>query len=351
MELRQRIDIKRDPPDNVRGKTRRRTYTVCCAVFTDALLLAGCGGPQSALVPASASAARIMDLFWWMLAGAAVIWTLVIGLAVYAMRVRPDKHSHRAAHLLIIGAGAMLPTLVLAGLLAYGLFLMPGLRAPAPDGGLRISVSGERWWWRVRYLPPGGETVELANEIRLPVGKRLAINLTSPDVIHSFWIPPIGGKIDMIPGRLNRIILEPTQTGTFRGACAEYCGASHALMNFAVVVMEQEAFAEWLEGQAAPALSPADPIAERGQRLFLANGCGACHTVRGTPADGKVGPDLTHVGSRLTLGAGILPNEIAAFARWIAHTEKVKPSVRMPAFHMLPSEDLTAMATYLKGLR
>ena len=143
----------------------------------------------------------------------------------------------------------------------------------------------------------------------------------------------------MIPGRTNRLVLEPTRTGVFRGVCAEYCGTSHALMSFYVVVLEQEDFAVWLAHQHAPAQPPTQPLAARGQELFLANGCGACHTVRGTPADGVVGPDLTHVGSRLSLGAGILPNDPEAFRRWIAHTEDVKPGVHMPAFGMLPPED------------
>ncbi len=199
-----------------------------------------------------------------------------------------------------------------------GLSMLPDLVAPAPEGSLKIVVSGEQWWWRVRYLPPGGEAIVLANEIRLPVGEPVEFRLESPDVIHSFWIPSLGGKMDMIPGRLTRLALEPTRTGVFRGVCAEYCGTSHALMSFYVVVMEKEEFDRWLAHQAAPAEPPAEPLAARGQELFLANGCGACHTVRGTPADGVIGPDLTHVGSRLSLAAGILPNEPDAFQRWIA---------------------------------
>jgi cytochrome c oxidase subunit II len=332
--------------------TRRRRGRDACRwiVSTGALLLASCSGPQSALNPAGRGAERIADLFWWMTAGAVIIWLAVIGLAFYAMRVRPEAHSRRQTNLLIIGGGAIIPTVVLAGLLVYGLAMMPGLLTPAPEGSLRIVVTGEQWWWRVRYLPPGGEAVDLANEIRLPVGERVEFHLESPDVIHSFWIPALGGKIDMIPGRRNRLTLEPTRTGVFRGACAEYCGTSHALMSFSVMVLEQEDFARWLAHQAEPAQEPTLPLATDGQALFLANGCGACHTVRGTPADGVIGPDLTHVGSRLSLGAGILPNEPEAFLRWIAHTEEVKPGVLMPAFGMLPPEDLRALAVYLDGL-
>lgn len=316
-----------------------------------ALWLAGCGGPQSALDPAGVGAERIAVLFWWMAAGAAVVWLVVVTLMLISYRAQAEPESQRKAKILIIGGGALVPTLVLAVLLAFGLAEMPGLLASPPEGSLRIAVSGEQWWWRVRYLPPGGPEVVLANEIRLPVGEPVELLLESPDVIHSFWIPSLGGKIDMIPGRVTRLTLEPTRTGVFRGACAEYCGASHALMAFNAVVMEKDAFGRWLARQAQPARAAADPLAARGRDLFLAHGCGACHTIRGTPADGVVGPDLTHVGGRSSLGAGILPNEPAAFRRWLAATEAVKPEVHMPAFGMLPEEELRALSAFLDGLQ
>jgi cytochrome c oxidase subunit 2 len=320
-------------------------------VFVGALLLVGCDGLQSTLDPAGQGAGRIAALFWWMAAGAGIIWFAVVGLTIYAMRIRPESHNYGVATL-IIGGGAVLPTVVLTVLLAYGLAMVPDLLAPAPAGSLQIAVAGEQWWWRVRYLTPSSNdrTVELANEIRLPVGERVEFHLQSPDVIHSFWIPSLGGKIDMIPGRTNRLTLEPTRTGVFRGACAEYCGDSHALMNFDVIVLEKDDFVAWLAHQHQPAQPPTQPLAVRGQELFLANGCGACHTVRGIAADGVVGPDLTHVGSRLSLGAGILPNDPEAFLQWIARTKDVKPGVHMPAFGMLPPEDLQALAAYLDGL-
>ncbi len=226
--------------------------------------------------------------------------------------------------------------------------MMPELRSPA-DADFDVDVSGEQWWWRVHYRTPGG-TVDLANEIRLPVGQRTEFHLSSPDVIHSFWIPPLGGKIDMIPGRQTRLTLEPTRTGRFRGTCAEYCGSAHALMSFPVVVMEQKAFLEWLKHQGSPALPPQTPLARRGRDAFLGNGCGACHTIRGTEADGRVGPDLTHVGSRLTLGAGILPNTASSFSRWISDTGSIKPGVHMPSFGMLPEDQIRMIAAYLEGL-
>lgn len=320
-------------------------------VIAAALVLAACEGPQSALDPAGYGAGRVADLFWIMAAASAVIWLLVIGAAVYAMRVRPGRHGVKATRMLIVGGGIVFPTVALGGLLVYGLALMEDLRAPAA-GGLRIAVTGEQWWWRVRYWPEGADRpVELANEIRLPVGRRVELVLDSVDVIHSLWIPPLGGKVDMIPGRVNRMVVEPTETGTFRGVCAEYCGTSHALMAFGVEIMEPDAFAAWLEHQAAPAAPPEAAPARDGRDAFLAAGCGACHTVRGTPADGRIGPDLTHVGSRLTLGAGILPNEVDAFVRWVGATEEIKPGVHMPSFGALGEADLAAIAVYLESLQ
>lgn len=303
------------------------------------------------MVGAGTGSAAIAQLFWWMLSGATLIWLLVIGLAVYATRVRPGPHSHRMAVALIVGGGVLLPTVVLAALLIYGLTMIPQLRAPAAADSVRIAVSGERWWWRVRYRLPDGGEFETANEIRLPLGQRTALTLSSPDVIHALWVPSLGGKVDMIPGRTTELVLEPTRTGTFRGACAEYCGTSHAFMNFDVVVMQPEAFAQWMVQQARAASVSPGPEAARGSRLFLAHGCGACHTIRGSEADGVLGPDLTHVGSRQRLGAGVLGNEPEDFIRWIGRTGEVKPGVLMPSFHLLPEDELRAMATYLDGLQ
>jgi cytochrome c oxidase subunit 2 len=228
---------------------------------------------------------------------------------------------------------------------------LPALLAPAPGGSLKITVLGEQWWWRVQYQSAGGDPIVLANEIRLPVGEPVEFRLESPDVIHSFWIPSLAGKIDMIPGRVTRLSLTPTRTGVFRGACAEYCGTSHAWMSFYVVVEEKTAFDRWLTNQKAPARPLSEPVSMRGQELFVANGCGACHTIRGTQARGVLGPDLTHVGGRLSLGAGMLPNNAETLLRWIARTEQVKPGVLMPAFGMLPNEDLKALAAYMEALK
>jgi cytochrome c oxidase subunit 2 len=235
-------------------------------------------------------------------------------------------------------------------LLWYGLPMLPRVMALAPSDALKIHVTGKQWWWRVQYATADG-FVETANELRLPVGQRVELQLSSPDVIHSFWVPSIAGKMDMIPGRITHLGIEPTRTGLFRGTCAEYCGASHALMAFDVIVSETGDFQRWLATQGAPAATPIDPRAIRGQATFLEHGCSACHTIRGTSAAGQIGPDLTHVASRASIGAATLPNQPDTLVRWIRDTDGVKPGVHMPAFRALTTDELAALAAYLGGLQ
>ena len=201
--------------------------------------LAGCQGAQSAFDPAGVEAERVLNLFWIMLAGGTAIWIVVIGVSYYAARGKSGPYSDKSGIRLIVWGGCVFPAVVLAGLLWWGLTMMPELRRAAD--GPTIAVSAERFWWRVAYavegepgvirkLPRGG--VPSANEIWIPLGKRTEILLSSPDVIHSFWVPPLAGKMDAIPGRVNRLILEPTETGIFNGTCAEFCGLAHAQMGF-----------------------------------------------------------------------------------------------------------------------
>jgi len=340
----------RAPPPPARSSTRVR-WCVRALLSPFALLLpTACGGVQSALDPAGTQAELIATLFWIMAAGAVLVWLGVIAFAIYATLVDPGRHSVRISRRIIIGGGVVLPVIVLTALLVPGLALLPELRSKPADDGLKVEVSGEQWWWRVTYRPVDGAPVTMANEVRLPFGETVEFVLTSPDVIHSFWIPALAGKVDMTPGRMTRLVVTPNRTGIFRGACAEYCGESHARMSFHAVVMPPDEFARWLKHQRADAAAPANDDARRGQRAFLSNGCGACHTIRGTRANGTVGPDLTHVGSRLALAAATLPNDTDAFRRFIAHANAVKPAARMPRFDMLPHEDIEAIAHYLDGL-
>jgi cytochrome c oxidase subunit II len=175
--------------------------------------------------------------------------------------------------------------------------------------------------------------------------------LSSRDVIHSFWVPSLAGKMDMVPGRATHLALHATKTGVFRGVCAEYCGEAHARMALVVEVVEPEVFRDWLEAQARPAVAVTAPEAVRGQAVFLQSGCGGCHAVRGTEARGDIGPDLTHMGSRAQLGAATLANTRPGMVAWLAEPGRLKPSVRMPPFHGLGDERLTQLAAYLDALR
>jgi cytochrome c oxidase subunit II len=187
--------------------------------------------------------------------------------------------------------------------------------------------------------------------LRLPVGRPVTLTVTAADVIHSLWIPNLGGKIDMIPGRINRLSFTVERPGIYRGVCAEFCGDQHARMAFDVVALDEAGFARWRAAQAEPARAPTTPFLERGRELFRTGGCGSCHAVRGSEAGGVFGPDLTHVGSRRTIGAGQFPNNVGTLAGWIADTQHIKPGVRMPSYGMLTGEDLRALAGYLESLK
>jgi cytochrome c oxidase subunit 2 len=331
--------------------SRGSWIAAAAGVWMAATLLAGCSGAQSALTPSGRDATRIAALFWWMTGGALLIWIFVVALALrYAFSGRGERNRRRDRWL-IVGGGVMFPTVTLTVLLIYGLAMIPAAVERAPAGSLVVAVTGEQWWWRVRYMRPDGSQAVLANEIRLPVNEPVQFVLDSDNVIHSFWIPPLAGKMDMIPGRITYLTVRPSRTGIFRGACAEYCGTSHALMAFYVHVMEKPAFEAWLQHQASPAPPITAAAARRGADAFFASGCAACHTIRGTRAAGEIGPDLTHVGSRLSIGAGILQNHPDQFLRWVTRTEDVKPGVHMPAFGMLPAADLEALAAYLEALK
>jgi cytochrome c oxidase subunit 2 len=327
----------------------RRMTTRTALVLLSSLAAAACAGPQSALDPAGVDAGRIAHLFAVMLIGGLLVWAAVVAAAVYAIRADRPVHTERDANLFIIGGGVIVPTAVLGALLWYSLPELPQVMSLPPGDALRIHVTGKQWWWRVQYATAGG-LIETANELRLPVGRRVELQLTSPDVIHSFWVPSIAGKMDMIPGRITRLALEPTRTGVFRGACAEYCGASHALMAFDVVVTDPAEFERWLAAQAGPASAAVDGSAGRGRDVFFANGCTACHTIRGTAAAGRIGPDLTHVASRPRIGAATLPNTPETLVTWIGQTDRIKPGVHMPAFRALTPDELSALAAYLGSL-
>ncbi|MDX3924793.1 MAG: cytochrome c oxidase subunit II [Shinella sp.] len=330
--------------------TRPATYARFAPPGLICLLASGCRGAQSALDPAGEEAEAIHSLLVVTAVGGGIIWLLVVGLILYARRRdRPVLDVERAQKLISWG-GVAFPTVILLALLSYALWKMPVARPwfDPGDAPMTVEVTGEQFWWRVRYLDQEGEPVfETANEILMPIGERVRFLLKAHDVIHSFWIPALGGKMDMIPGRTNVFSLKATRTGIYRGPCAEFCGSSHALMNLTARVLEPQAFREWFESRSAPAGRPAET---EGQAAFLSHGCGACHSVRGTQARGQVGPDLTAFAKRERLGAGVAANTQENRVRFIRNPDGLKPGVRMPAFSMVPDSELEAIATYLGGL-
>ncbi|MDX1655015.1 MAG: cytochrome c oxidase subunit II [Candidatus Competibacteraceae bacterium] len=312
------------------------------------ILLGGCSTPQSALDPQGPAARAIAQAWWVMFWGAWAVLALVMGLVLYAVFRRPQSRSSGRAF--IIGGGLLLPILTLAALLIYGTQI-GNILTDRPSPAVRIEVTGHQWWWEVRYPDaPAGEVVT-ANEIHIPAARPVQLLLTSDDVIHSFWVPTLAGKLDLIPGKLNRLWIQADAPGRYRGQCAEFCGLQHARMALLVIAQPQADFDHWLTHQGRTPTAPADALRQRGRAAFLEVGCADCHTVRGTPADGKQGPDLTHVGSRHTLAALTLENTPDNLARWIAHNQALKPGNRMKSFDHLPDTQITAIAAWLASLR
>ena len=304
-------------------------------------------GRQSVFSTFGAEATALAALTWWMVAGAVVIFLAVATLMVLAMRAKPDALSHRGGMRLVLWAGGVVPTVVLLTLLVVTLPQMRPIRAAPAD--LRIAVEGEQFWWRVRYQPAGAAAVVDANEVRVPVGRTVVLRLAAGDVLHSFWVPGLAGKMDMVPGRTNTLVVRATKPGRFRGQCAEFCGLSHALMAFDVIAMKPRAFDRWLAARA----SAAPAAAGRGAQAFASYGCIACHAIGGD-ANARwsaIGPDLNHIGARATLGAGIMPMTRANLIRFVRAAPGVKPGARMPAYPHMPPADAAAIAAYLETLK
>lgn len=303
-------------------------------------------GPQSALAPAGPHAQEIARTAWMLFGGAAVIFVVVMALAALAILRPPRWLSRRST---VVAGGFVFPLVVLGALLVDTLLGSPHLFASTTRPALIVDVVGEQWWWRVAYLDDRGKPdFVTANEIRLPVGAAVELRLRSADVLHSFWVPPLAGKLDMIPGRTNRLVVVAEREGSWRGQCAEYCGTAHAKMALHVIALPPSAFEHWRNGQRADA-GIAGGAHAPGRALFEAN-CAVCHAVRGTGAAGERGPDLTHVASRASIGGGILPNDPASLERWIASNQRIKPGNLMPEFGHFTQEDLRAVTAYLAGL-
>lgn len=308
---------------------------------------------QSALHPAGPDAAVIAQLTWVLFIGGTLLFIGVMVLCAMSLRggrpVRPMVW--------IVGGGVLLPLVLLSALLVFGTWRSAQLSKPTSQHAIKISVIARMWWWEVRYADPaGGQDIVLANEIRVPLGQPVYLGLSSADVIHSFWVPALAGKVDMVPGRVHGMTLQADRAGVYRAQCAEYCGEQHARMALHVVAQSPTEFADWLAAQARPATAVAQGgEVERGRRAFEDQRCAACHTIRtGAKAvDGgaALGPDLTHIGSRLYLGAGTLRNGQGALAAWIADPHVAKPGVRMPASADMDGATLRAMGAYLEQLK
>jgi cytochrome c oxidase subunit II len=329
----------------VTNSLRRALSLVCAGALV--VLAAGCGGNQNTVAPASPQEHSISDLFWVMLGGATIGFALVVALLWlgYARRARPGLPravGERGATRLVVGLGIALPAALLIALFVWSdVFVITSTAAPSRSStSLAVNVIGHDWWWEVRYP---GTPVVTANEIHIPVRTRVYLSASTADVIHSFWIPELNRKIDMIPGRTGHIVLDADRPGVFRGQCSEFCGLQHAHMAVSVVAESQRSFRRWLAANAAPARSG-------NAAAFLASGCGDCHQIRGPAARGDVGPDLTHLELRRTLAALTLANTPANLDRWIRHPQAVKPGSRMPDVRLADAR-WAAIDAYLRSLR
>lgn len=322
-------------------------------VLAGSVLLGSCGSDvQSVLAPGGIQSRQIAHLSWLLFGLGAVVLAIVIAAVWLAIRGSPRIRRLLAQENAVIALGIAFPAVTLTLLLGYGVWLMRShLDLSHARDAVEIEVVGEQWWWRVTYSGADGTPVASANEIRIPVGMPVTLTLKAADVIHSFWVPSLGGKVDMIPGRTTQLRLTAERPGIYRGQCAEYCGGPHALMALEVVAMPAVDYAAWLQRATAPAATPTSEVDRQGRSLFLAAGCGACHTVRGTPAAGMLGPDLTHIGTRRSVGIDTLPLTRENLVRFITDGQHVKPGNLMPEFRMLRPPELDVIATYLLSLK
>jgi cytochrome c oxidase subunit 2 len=320
------------------------------------LAATGCGGPfpQTTLAPRSDLGVAIdtlfTSIFWW----AVIVFAIVEGLLLfviirYRARAGGGRPSRLHGHTALEIGWTLAPALILVFIAVPTMRTIFATAAPAPQGALRVEVIGHQWWWEFRYPELG---VVTANEMHLPRGRPVQLEMTSADVIHSFWAPGLGGKRDLTAGRVTRIAFTPDSVGEIAGQCAEFCGASHANMRLRVFVESDSAFAAWATRQKADAAAPArGSLAEAGGQAFARGACIACHTIAGVPqARGTVGPNLTHVGGRSTLAAATLPNTEEWLRRWIINAPSLKPGSLMPAMP-LPDDQVAALVAYLQSLK
>jgi cytochrome c oxidase subunit II len=319
---------------------------------------AGATTPLSYLTAAGPKAARVLSLTWGLLAisiAVVVIVTVLVVAGVLTRRAQgvaiadvPVERGGDGLRWIWIGLAASAIPLLVA--LIWTISVLAAVNAPRGPMELTIEVTAQRWWWKARYLNSDASRVfTTANEIHIPTGQPVRFKLIGADVIHSFWVPALGGKTDMIPGQSNVTWLQAKRPGRYLGQCGEFCGAQHAHMGFLIVAETSAAFELWEDQQIKPAPDPATTEIARGEALFEYR-CGACHTVRGSGAGGSVAPDLTHLMSRTTLAAATLPHNIGTLSGWIADPQAIKPGALMPVLDVTGPE-LQSLRTYLATLR
>jgi len=320
------------------------------------------GGLHDVQMPAGPQAAFLFELWIAMLVVCVVVFLAVMAALAAGIR-RASPATDRAAPDLaphpriesrlrrLVGCALAASTVLLFALLVASFMTDRAIaRLPLRDA-VHIDLIGHQFWWEARYAPGDPAlTFTTANELHVPVGQPVLLTLRSDDVIHSFWVPSLHGKKDLIPGRESTFAFRADKAGVYRGQCAEFCGYQHAHMTLYVIAEEPARYDEWAHGQRQPAVAPANDQQRRGLDLVVRTTCSMCHAIAGTMAQGRRAPDLTHLASRLTLGAGVVANDGKALADWIANAQKTKPGVNMPP-HALPREDLAAITAYLGALR
>jgi cytochrome c oxidase subunit 2 len=293
---------------------------------------------------AGAEGRDIAGLWWVMFGLAALVYVAVAGLVVYALLRR--RESRLRDDSFVVFGGVVAPAVILLVLAAVTVRTTASVRA-AERGALRVEVVGRRWFWDVEYRDA---RVRGANEVRVPVGRPVDIALKSTDVVHSFWVPDVAGKLDLVPGRTNHLRLRVRKAGTYVGECAEYCGLQHANMRFALIAMPAVEFDRWLARRSAVVPAPSSEDEARGEAVFARESCGGCHTIAGTVAHGVAGPDLSDLGERRWLGALTIPNTRARLADWILNPQRAKRGNVMPPTQ-LSGDDLRALVAYLESLK
>jgi cytochrome c oxidase subunit 2 len=346
-----------------------RLKCAACALAFAATLLNGCHTAQSTFDAHGPAAERISHLSLFMtvlfLVITAVMWAL-FAIAFYRRRGTLSTHAPidtSGGEMWIAVGGITVPLVVLSVLFVWGLILLRAFPIHGVHGGSShdamaqsmkpdILIVGHQWWWEIHYLndDPSLQVVT-ANELHLPVGQPVNIRLETRDVMHSFWVPALHGKVDLIPGQPNYLRIEASEPGEYQGQCGEYCGAEHARMRILAIAQSPDEYQAWLDAQRKPGTDPATDAAKAGQHIFLAGPCSMCHTVRGTLAGGTVAPDLTHVGSRQMIAANCYKNNDAYLEAWITHAQSLKPQAQMPNFTYFSGEQLTDLVAYLRQLQ